>query len=103
MRGVTPDKTNLYSDALSNESELFDAIKAASMRMEACAPSRYTVIDELGGEPRVLANVVHDDGVSTYHEDFRGILIHGTPQITDVGQIFDYTTWSGCSTLLYKI
>ena len=45
--------------------------------------------DERRGKKRVLAGVVHGDGVGTAEEDGGDVLIHSTLGVTDVGNILD--------------
>mmetsp|Transcript_4553 Transcript_4553/g.11473 ORF Transcript_4553/g.11473 Transcript_4553/m.11473 type:complete len:494 (+) Transcript_4553:426-1907(+) len=47
------------------------------------------IVDEGRGQQRVLARVVHDDGVLPPHEDFGGVLVHGALGVCDVGHVLD--------------
>lgn len=43
--------------------------------------------DERGGEERVLAGVVHGDGVLATHEDLARVLVHGALRVRHVRHI----------------
>lgn len=45
--------------------------------------------DQGRGQERVLAGVVHRDGVATTHEDLRDVLVQGTLGVTDGGDVLD--------------
>lgn len=54
-------------------------------------------------EERVLAGVVQHDGVLAAHEDLRGVLIHGSLAVPDVGHILQQGVSSFRTNLSYLI
>ena len=47
------------------------------------------VKDQRRREERILARVVHDDGVGAAHEDLRRVLVHCALRVTDVRHVLD--------------
>jgi hypothetical protein len=45
--------------------------------------------DERSGQQRVLAGVVHDDGVVAAHKDLARVLVHGALAVADVRHVLD--------------
>mmetsp|Transcript_21119 Transcript_21119/g.49874 ORF Transcript_21119/g.49874 Transcript_21119/m.49874 type:complete len:552 (-) Transcript_21119:169-1824(-) len=49
----------------------------------------HQVVDERRGQERVLAGVVHRNGVLSPHENLRRVLVHGALRVADVRNVLD--------------
>ena len=59
------------------------------------------VKDNRGSKKRILTSVVQYDSVGTAHEDLRGVLVHGTLAVTNIGYILNHNLWKNGVKFLY--